>query len=139
MPSDDTDCGPRRAVWNNGKLVGQKAPLKFKNIWTIRVRLQLSHRTRDLALFNLGIDSKLRGCGLVQLRVRDVAAAGRVAARASTVQQKTSMPVRFEITEPTRVSVAAWLTEASPKPGTMFSHHGMHAPSTSAQCSTPGS
>jgi hypothetical protein len=62
----------RRIPWNKGKIVGQKAPLKLKEAWAVRIRLQLAERTRDLALFNLGIDSKLRGCDLVQLRVRDI-------------------------------------------------------------------
>jgi len=112
----EVDVNIARPPWNKGKLVGQKAPLKVKDIWAIRVRLQLRRCTRDLALFNLGIDSKLRGCDLVQLRVKDIAAAGRIAARASVVQQKTAMPVRFEITEPTRNAVAAWIEEAELSP-----------------------
>ncbi|MCZ2498106.1 tyrosine-type recombinase/integrase [Xylophilus sp. Kf1] len=112
----EVDLNIARLPWNKGKLVGQKAPLKVKDIWAIRVRLQLRCCTRDLALFNLGIDSKLRGCDLVQLRVKDIAAAGRIAARASVVQQKTAMPVRFEITEPTRNAVAAWIEEAELSP-----------------------
>ena len=59
--------------WNKGKLVGQKPPLKLKKIWAIRIRLQLANRIRDLALFNLAIDSNLRGCDLVKLRVLDIA------------------------------------------------------------------
>ena len=112
----EADLSIPRQPWNKGKLVGQKAPLKVKDIWAIRVRLQLRGCTRDLALFNLAIDSKLRGCDLVQLRVRDIAAGGRVAGRASVVQQKTSMPVRFEISESTRASVAAWMQEAQLSP-----------------------
>src|SRR5208283_147408 len=88
--------------WNKGKLVGQKAPFKLKEIWAIRVRLQLFHRARDLALFDLGIDSKLRACDLVRLKVRDICHGDRVAARAIVMQQKTSRPVQFEITESTR-------------------------------------
>ncbi len=64
---------PRQDPWNKGKLIGQKPPLKLKEIWAIRIRLQLAHRLRDLALFNLAIDSKLRACDLVRLRVGDVA------------------------------------------------------------------
>ena len=101
-----------REPWNKGKLVGQKAPLKLKDIWAIRVRLQISNRVRDLALFNLAIDSKLRACDLVKLRVRDVSHGGRVSARAIVMQQKTHRPVQFEITEVTRDSVAAWITLA---------------------------
>jgi hypothetical protein len=78
-----------RDPWNKGKLVGQKAPLKLKEIWAIRVRLQLSQRTRDLALFELAIDSKLRACDLVKLRVRDVSHGDRLAAQAIVMQQKT--------------------------------------------------
>lgn len=85
--------------WNKGKLIGQKPPLKLKEIWAIRVRLQVNKRTRDLALFNLAIDSKLRACDLVNLRVRDVAHGTQIAARAMVLQQKTQRPVQFEITE----------------------------------------
>ena len=95
--------------WNKGKLVGQKAPLKLKEIWAIRVRLQVFCRTRELALFDLGIDSKLRACDLLKLKVRDVRHGERVAARAIVVQQKTSRPVQFEITEPTRTALADWI------------------------------
>lgn len=101
-----------REPWNKGKLVGQKAPLKLKDIWAIRVRLEMFDRKRELALFNLAIDSKLRGCDLVQLRVRDVAHGDRVIARAIIMQQKTQRPVQFEITEPTRKSVYAWIRHA---------------------------
>lgn len=98
--------------WNKGKLVGQKPPLKLKEIWAIRTSLQFFHRTRELAMFNLAIDSKLRGCDLVSLRVADVAQGNRVAPRAMIMQKKTQRPVQFEITESTRVSVAAWIEEA---------------------------
>ncbi len=103
----------RRDPWNKGKLVGQKAPLKLRDIWAIRVRLELADRKRELALFNLAIDSKLRGCDLVQLRVRDVAHGDRIAARTIVMQQKTQRPVQFEITEPTRKSVFAWIRHAA--------------------------
>jgi integrase len=95
--------------WNKGKLIGQKAPLKLKEIWAIRVRLELSQRTRDLALFNLAIDSKLRACDLVKLKVRDISHGDRVISRAIVMQQKTGRPVQFEITEQTRKSVAEWI------------------------------
>jgi hypothetical protein len=90
-----------REPWNKGKLVGQKAPFKLKEIWAIRIRLQLAQRKRELALFNLAIDSKLRACDLVKLRVRDVCHADRVSARAIVMQQKTQRSVQFE-TSPTR-------------------------------------
>jgi site-specific recombinase XerC len=102
-----------RRPWNSGKLVGQKAPLKLKEIWAIRVRLQVFGRMRELALFDLGIDSKLRACDLLKLRVQDVCHGERVAARAIVVQQKTSRPVQFEITEPTRTALADWIRVSS--------------------------
>jgi integrase len=101
-----------REPWNKGKLVGQKAPLKLKEIWAIRVRLQLANRCRELALFNLAIDSKLRACDLVKLRVRDVCHGSGMASRAIVLQQKTQRPVQFEITEPTREAVGAWIGDA---------------------------
>ena len=79
--------------WNKNKLIGQKAPLKLKDIWAIRVRLQLKHQVRDLALFNLALDSKLRACDLVALRVMDVAHGMTVASRATVMQRKTHRPV----------------------------------------------
>src|ERR1700731_3027826 len=102
--------------WNKGKLVGQKAPFKLKEIWAIRVRLQLSGRRRELALFNLAIDSKLRACDLVKLKVRDVCHGQTVASRTIVLQQKTQRPVQFEITEPTRDAVAAWIGQAGLSP-----------------------
>lgn len=98
--------------WNKGRLVGQKAPLKQKEIWAIRIRLQLAEKTRDLALFNLAIDSKLRGCDLVSLRVCDIAQGKTILSRAVVMQRKTHRPVQFEITEQTRQSVAAWIERA---------------------------
>ncbi len=89
------------------KLVGQKPPLKLRDIWAIRVRLQIARRLRDLALFNLAIDSKLRACDLVKLRVQDVCHTSRVASRAIVMQQKTNRPVQFEITEQTRAAISA--------------------------------
>lgn len=104
---------PRALVpWNKGRLVGQKAPLKLKEIWAIRIRLQLAGKARDLALFNLAIDSKLRGCDLVSLRVLDIAQGKAVLPRAMVMQHKTHRPVQFEITEQTRQSVAAWIEKA---------------------------
>ena len=93
----------------NGRLTGQKRPLKPRDVWTIRVRLQLEGRKRDLAMFNLGIDSKLRGCDLVRLQVSDVCVGGRARDRAAVVQKKTGFPVQFELTEQTRSAVEAWL------------------------------
>jgi len=106
---------PRREPWNKGKLVGQKAPLKPKDIWAIRVRLQMHERLRELALLNLGIDSKLRAGDLVGLRVRDVCHGDRVAARAMVLQQKTQRPVQFEITPPAREALQSWIKWAGLK------------------------
>ena len=100
---------PQREPWNKGKLVGQKRPLKLKEIWAIRVRLQLTRKTRELALFNLAIDSKLRACDLIRLRVSDISQAGRVGSRAMVLQQKTRRPVQFEITEQTREALTNWI------------------------------
>jgi hypothetical protein len=96
---------PRRP-WNKGKLIGQKPPLKLHEIWAIRIRFQLARRARDLALFNLAMDSKLRGCDLVRLKVMDVSHGGEVSKRAMVLQRKTGRPVRFEITEQTRTAIA---------------------------------
>ncbi|MBW6418040.1 tyrosine-type recombinase/integrase [Celeribacter sp. PS-C1] len=101
----------RRPAWNKGRIVGQKRPLLPKHVWAIRVRLEIAENHRDLALFNLAIDSKLRGCDLVKLKVADVFAAGQVKERASIIQSKTQKPVRFEITEGTRKSLLRWMDE----------------------------
>lgn len=105
-----------REPWNKGKLVGQKAPFKLKDIWALRVRLQMEGRVRELALLNLGIDSKLRGCDLVALKVRDVCHGDQVASRAVVMQHKTQRPVQFEITEPARAALRAWIRQATLKP-----------------------
>jgi integrase len=98
-----------RGPWNKGRLVGQKLPLKLREIWAIRIRLQLAEHVRDLALLNLAIDSKLRGCDLLSLRVKDIAQGRSIFHRAIVMQRKTSRPVQFEITEQTRQSVLAWM------------------------------
>ena len=102
----------KRQAWNKDKLVGQKPPLKPKDIWAIRIYLQNAHAVRDLAMFNLAIDSKLRGCDLVGLRVRDVTHGPQILPRAMVIQKKTQRPVQFELTEPTRAAVAVWLEKA---------------------------
>lgn len=101
-----------REAWKKGKLVGQKPPLKPKDIWAIRIHLQNAHAVRDLAMFNLAIDSKLRGCDLVSLRVRDIAYGSQILTRAMVIQKKTQRPVQFELTEPTRSAVSAWREKA---------------------------
>jgi integrase len=95
--------------WNKGLLVGQKKPLEPKHVWSIRVRLELAGSKRDLAIFNLAIDSKLRACDLVKLRLDDVCLGMKVRDRATIVQRKTGRPVQFEITEQSRISVEACL------------------------------
>ena len=87
---------PQREPWNKGKLIGQKPPLRPKHVWSIRTRLQMERRTRDLAMFNLAIDSNLRGCDVVALRVEHVAPSGYAVDRATVRQKKTGRPVRFE-------------------------------------------
>jgi len=101
MPPGTRDVSPGRSV----------------HVWAIRIRLQLEHRARDLALFNLAIDSKLRGCDLVRLEVEDVCAGGRVRDRATVIQKKTGRPVQFEITEQTRASIQAWLPKVTARNG----------------------
>lgn len=105
-----------REPWNKGKLVGQKPPLKPRDIWAIRINLQNGGRIRDLAMFNLAIDSKLRGCDLVNLRVRDITHGSRILGRAMVVQRKTQRPVQFELTEPTQIAAATWIEKAKLKP-----------------------
>jgi len=95
--------------WNKGKLVGQKLPLKLKEIWAIRIRLEMTDNKRDLALFNLAIDSKLRSCDLVKLKVRDISHGNVVSSRAMVMQQKTHQPVQFEITKQTREAINGWI------------------------------
>jgi integrase len=104
-----------REPWNKGKPIGQKPPLKLKDIWAIRIHLQNTQQVRDLAMFNLAIDSKLRGCDLVNLRVRDVIHGSQILPRTMIVQRKTQHPVQFELTEPTRIAVAAWIAKANLK------------------------
>lgn len=103
--------------WNKGKVTGQKPPLKPREVWAIRVRLQISNRVRDLALFNLAIDSKLRGCDLVHLRVEDVIQGDQVRTRALVSQRKTGAPVQFEITEQARAAIASWVRRRDLKGG----------------------
>ena len=103
----------QRTPWNKGKLVGQKSPLRLKEIWAIRIRLQIAKRVRDLALFNLAIDRKLRSCDLLKLKVWDVSHGNLISNRAMILQQKTHQPVQFKITEQTRDSILAWISSAN--------------------------
>jgi integrase len=106
---------PKRVPWNKGKLTGQKPPLKQKEVWAIRIRLQIEAKHRELALFNLAIDSKLRACGLLRLKVADVCHGNRLASRAMVIQRKTGKPVQFEITPQTRQALAEWIQQAELK------------------------
>src|SRR5712664_437822 len=103
--------------WNKGKLIGAKPPLRPKHVWSIRTKLQVEGRTRDLAMFNLAIDSKLRGCDVVALKVEDVAPNGCAIDRATVRQKKTGRPVKFELTDQTRQSVDDYLRAAHKKSG----------------------
>jgi len=113
----NSSSNSKSAPWNKGRLTGQKRPLKPKDVWAIRVRLQLQHRRRDLALFNLAIDSKLRGCDLMRLQVNDVCVGGQVRDRTTVIQKKTDRPVQFEITEQTRASIRDWLPSVPARQG----------------------
>ncbi|MEJ1336927.1 MAG: tyrosine-type recombinase/integrase [Candidatus Sedimenticola sp. (ex Thyasira tokunagai)] len=104
---------PNIFPWNKGRLLGQKKPLKLKEIWGVRIRLQIQRKVRDLALFNLAIDSKLRGCDIVRLRVRDISHGTKVLSRSTVLQKKTGQPVQFEITEQTREAVEKWIYRAA--------------------------
>ena len=116
-----------REPWNKGKIVGQKAPFKVKDIWALRVRLQMEHRVRELALFNLGIDSKLRGCDLVALKVRDVCHGDQMAARSIIMQHKTQRPVQFEIPPTTRDALHTWISQAGLKSDDFLFPSRLHA------------
>jgi integrase len=107
----------KRIPWNKGKLIGAKPPLRQKHVWAIHTKLQIEQRTRDLAMFNLAIDSKLRGCDVVALKVEDVAPNGYSVDRATVRQKKTGRPVRFELTEQTRQAVDDYIRTAGKKPG----------------------
>ena len=118
MP-DNEICLPtnKRTPWNKGKLIGARPPLRPKHVWSIRTRLLLEGRIRDLALFNLAIDSKLRGCDVVAIKVEDVAPNGYTMGRATVRQKKTGRPVKFELTDQTRQAVDDYLKAAGKKPG----------------------
>jgi integrase len=108
---------PPRAPWNKGKLIGSKPPPRTKNVWSIRTKLQIDGRLRDLAMFNVAIDSKLRGCDVVCLKVEDLAPYGTTLDRATVRQRKTGLPVRFEITEQSREALDAYIKANTRKPG----------------------
>ena len=118
--SDSQICqseSSHRVPWNKGKLIGARPPLRQKHVWAIRTWLQIEQQTRDLALFNLAIDSKLRGCDVVAVRVDDVAPNGYAIERATVRQKKTGRPVRFELTEQTRQALDEYIAAVGKKPG----------------------
>ena len=125
-----TPASHKRVPWNKGKLTGAKPPLRPKHVWAIRTKLQIEGRVRDLAMFNLAIDSKLRGCDVVAIRVEDVAASGYTADRATVRQKKTGRPVRFELSEQTRQAIDDYLKASNKRPGE-FLFTGRRGPQTS--------
>jgi integrase len=130
MAMQDQVKATQRAPWNKGKLTGAKPPLRPKHVWSIRTKLRIEGRTRDVAMFNLAIDSKLRGCDVVAIRVEDVAAGGYTADRATVRQKKTGRPVRFELSEQTRQAVDDYLRDTGKRPGE-FLFTGRHSPDRS--------
>jgi integrase len=117
MPYSDNSSAQSCTPWNKGKLIGAKPPLRPKHVWAIRTRLLIEGRTRDLAMFNLAIDSKLRGCDVVALKVEDIAPNGYAIDRATVRQKKTGRPVKFELTDQTRQAVDDYLRAVGKKPG----------------------
>jgi integrase len=118
MQDSDNCSSPAQhhAPWNKGKLIGAKPPLRPKHVWAIRTRLMIEGRTRDLAMFNLAIDSKLRGCDVVALKVEDIAPNGYAIDRATVRQKKTGRPVKFELSDQTRQALDEYLTAESKRP-----------------------
>ena len=125
-PDNANNSAQPREPWNKGKLFGQKPPLRPKHVWWIRTKLQIDGRMRDLAMFNLAIDSKLRGCDVIALKVEDVAPSGYAVDRATVRQKKTGRSVKFELTEQTRQAVDDYLKAVAKKPGE-FLFAGRHA------------
>ena len=114
---ETTTSTTSRRPWNKGKMIGAKPPLRPKHVWSIRTKLQVEGRKRDLALFNLAIDSKLRGCDVVRIKVEDVAPRGHAIDRATVRQRKTGHPVKFELTEHTRQAIDDYLNATNKLPG----------------------
>jgi integrase len=124
-----TSTPQKRVPWNKGRLTGAKPPLRPKHVWAIRTKLQIEGRVRDLAMFNLAIDSKLRGCDVVAIRVEDIAASGYTGDRATIRQKKTGRPVRFELSEQTRQAIDDYLKASNKRPGE-FLFTGRRGPQT---------
>ena len=116
-PENTDAAAVAREPWNKGKLIGQKPPLRTKHVWSIRAKLQMNERIRELAMFNVAVDSKLRGCDVVALKVEDVAPGGYALDRATVRQKKTGRPVRFELTEQTRQAIDDYLRAAGKRSG----------------------
>src|SRR5215472_9505820 len=114
---DPTGTALKRVPWNKGKLTGAKSPLRPKNVWSIRTKLQVEGRKRELAMFNFAIDSKLRACDVVRAKVEDVAPHGRALDRVTVRQKKTGQPVRFELTDQSRQSIDEYIRVTGKKPG----------------------
>jgi integrase len=117
MDQTHSSASHQRVAWNKGKLIGAKPPLRPEHVWFIRTKLQVEGELRDLAMFNLAIDSKLRGCDLVSLRAADIAPNAYAVERATVRQKKTRQPVRFELTEQTRLALDEYLRACAARPG----------------------
>jgi len=117
---DSSTATEPRVPWNKGQLIGQKRPVRPKDVWSIRARLEIDDRARDLALFNLAIDSKLRASDLVSLKIEDIQIGGRIRERATIVQQKAGRPVQFELTDSTRKALQPWLAHRGSMTGFLF-------------------
>lgn len=127
----------KRVPWNKGKIIGAKPPLRPKHVWSIRTKLQVEGRIRDLALFNLAIDSKPRGCDVVALKVDDIAPSGYAIDRATVRQRKTGRPVRFELTEATRQAVDEYLKATAKSSASICSQAGVDQTTASRPDNTP--
>lgn len=129
-----TAAASKQVPWSKGKIVGAKPPLRPKHVWSIRTKLQVEGRTRDLAMFNVAIDSKLRGCDVVALKVDDVAPGRYSADRATVRQKKTGRPVKFELTESTRQAIDEYLRLTGKKSGEyLFTGRRLSGPMTTRQ------
>jgi integrase len=129
---------PNQVPWNKGKLTDAKPPLKPKHVWAIRTKLQKEQQVRDLALFNLAVDSKLRGCDVVAVKVDDVAPNGHAVDRATIRQRKTGRPVRFELTEQTRHAINDYIRLEGKKPGDfLFTGRARSGNDATPACAAP--
>lgn len=138
MGHSEYDPGAKdRGPWNAGRKLGGKRALKPQQVWAIRFWLDRERRLRDRAMFDLAIDSKLRGCDVVKFRIGDLVTGGRVRTRAMVVQQKTGRPVQFELLEPARASILAWLERRGARLTTLSFRAGSITLLTSAPANTP--